>query len=89
MGFFLVGGLTSLLAGYLTDTRNRCYLFGAVIIFGEVSCLATYFVSNYWQLLICRILTGISIGGATPVLFSLLGDLYADSSRVFVSAIGN
>lgn len=39
---------------------------------GEGPCLATYFVRRYWQLLVLRILTGISVGGTFPLVFSLV-----------------
>ena len=49
---------------------------------GEGPCLLTFFVSRYWQLLVLRLLTGISVGGCFPLLFSLLGDLFGASERV-------
>ena len=49
---------------------------------GEGPCLLTFFVSRYWQLLVLRLLTGISVGGCFPLLFSLLGDLFDASERV-------
>ena len=39
---------------------------------GEGPCLATFFVKRYWQLLVLRILTGISVGGTFPLVFSLV-----------------
>ena len=39
-------------------------------------------MSRYWQLLVLRLLTGISVGGCFPLLFSLLGDLFGASERV-------
>lgn len=86
-GFFVLGAPAALLVGYLTDSCNRCHLFGCVVILGEVSCLATYWVQTYPQLFACRVLTGISIGGASPVIFSLLADYWPGSSRVRVSTL--
>jgi MFS family permease len=88
-GFFVVGGPVALLVGYFADTVNRCILFGVVILLGETACFATYWVKTYNQLYICRILTGISVGGATPVIYSLLADYYptAGGSRIFVSTL--
>ena len=86
-GFFVVGGPVALLVGYFTDTVNRCLLFGIVVAFGESACFATYWANTYSQLFLCRILTGISIGGSTPIIFSLLGDLYPGKSRVYVSTL--
>lgn len=86
-GFFIVGGSFALIIGYFTDIVNRCMLFGVVVSLGETACLATYWVQNYEQLLVCRILTGISFGGATPIIYSILGDHYSGSSRIYVSTM--
>ena len=86
-GFFVLGAPAALLVGYLTDSCNRCKLFGLVVILGEAACLGTYWVQTYPQLFACRVLTGISIGGAAPVIFSLLADYWPGSSRVQVSTL--
>lgn len=86
-GFFIVGGPVALIVGYFTDIANRPMLFGIVVAFGESACFATYWVKNYAELFFCRVLTGISIGGATPIIFSMLGDLYPGESRIYVSTL--
>jgi MFS family permease len=85
IGFFIVGGPVALLVGYFTDICTRTILFGLVVTFGESACLATYWVRTYGQLFALRCMTGISIGGATPIIFSMLGDLYSGSHRIYVS----
>lgn len=87
LGFFIIGGLFAVIIGHLADTTNRCALLGVIVILGELSCLCTYFISTYRGLFICRILTGISIGGASPIIFSLFGDLYSGETRTYVAAI--
>ena len=84
-GFFIVGGVVSVLVGGLADTANRCKLFMWIVLLGEIACLATYLVTTFEQLLLCRILTGISIGGCGPIVYSILGDCFPGSSRVYVS----
>lgn len=86
-GFFVVGGPVALLIGYLADTVNRPILFGLVVAFGESASFGAYWVQNYGELFICRVLTGISIGGATPIIFSMLGDMYPEESRIYVSTL--
>lgn len=54
---------------------------------GEVPCLCTYWARTYWQLFTLRALTGISIGGTPPLLYSLMGDLVPVSRRNVVSAL--
>jgi len=87
LGFFLVGGVAALLIGYLADTFNRFLLFGMVVVCGELASISTYFVETYLQLFIFRIITGISSGGATPIVFSLLGDMYKQSNRIYASSV--
>jgi MFS family permease len=44
-------------------------------------------VQEYWQLLTLRLLTGISLGGTFPLIFSLLSDLFEPSKRTAISAV--
>ena len=87
VGFFLIGGPVALIAGYWADVVNRCLLFGVIVMLGAVASAATFFIQSYNQLLVARILTGISIGGATPIIFSLLADYYPGSKRVRVATL--
>ena len=36
-----------------------------------------YWVTRYWQLLVLRLLTGLSLGAILPLILSLLGDLFS------------
>jgi len=54
---------------------------------GEGPCLLTIFVTRYWELFFLRLLTGISIGGSLPLIFSLLSDMYEHKHRASVSGI--
>lgn len=85
-GFFMIGGVVSIAVGHLADTMNRCRLFGVIVMIGELSCLGTYYSKTYTQLFISRVFTGISIGGASPIIFSILGDIFSGESRVYVSS---
>lgn len=86
-GFYLVGAPAALLFGYLADRCNRRNMLFLAVLLGEGPCILTYFVTKYWQLLVLRLLTGISLGGALPLVFSLLGDLFDPSKRAAVSAM--
>eukprot|EP00200_Dunaliella_tertiolecta_P009723 CAMPEP_0202386432 /NCGR_PEP_ID=MMETSP1127-20130417/66398_1 /ASSEMBLY_ACC=CAM_ASM_000462 /TAXON_ID=3047 /ORGANISM="Dunaliella tertiolecta, Strain CCMP1320" /LENGTH=241 /DNA_ID=CAMNT_0048986981 /DNA_START=220 /DNA_END=942 /DNA_ORIENTATION=+ len=85
--FFAVGAPSALLLGWLGDRFNRVYLLFGVVVFGEAPCMATAWVTQYWQLLVLRTLTGVSIGGALPLVYSLLGDLFSARQRSYVSAV--
>ena len=65
--------------------EKRSFLFLLVILIGEGSCLATYFITTYRQLYWCRALTGCSVGGALPLIYSVLGDYYEPKERGWVS----
>eukprot|EP01041_Mallomonas_annulata_P011522 gene11522-24098_t len=86
-GFFLLGAPAALLVGLLSDTMNRCVLFAITIALGEISCLLIYWSKTYLQLFILRTLTGISIGGAGPIIFSLLADFYSGPERIHVATL--
>jgi len=80
--FFLCGAPAALLVGWLSDRYNhRAAIFATIILIGELSCFATYFVKDYAGLFVTRSITGISIGGSLPVVFSVLGDVYQAEGR--------
>lgn len=87
IGFFSVGGIISMIVGYLADTVNRKWVFVITVAIGELSCAATYFVAtgtekNFWTgLWLTRAITGFALGGALPIQFSLLGDLFSEDER--------
>jgi MFS family permease len=51
---------------------NRRNLLFAVAIFGQAPNLCTIFVTRFWEFFLLRVLTGISVGGCFPLLYSLL-----------------
>ena len=87
LALFLVGGPASLLVGYLADRINRRKLYCAVVLLGELGCLLTVFVTDFWHLFLLRAMTGIALGGALPLVFSMLGDMWEAKERVKVSAV--
>lgn len=87
LGFFIVGAPAALLCGYLTDTYNRLYLFVIVLGLGALACLCTYFARDYNDLYTCRVITGIGIGGSSPILYSMLADMYPGTERTLVNTM--
>mmetsp|Transcript_8933 Transcript_8933/g.13741 ORF Transcript_8933/g.13741 Transcript_8933/m.13741 type:complete len:322 (-) Transcript_8933:1153-2118(-) len=93
LAFWLLGAPAAILVGCLADKDNCCSsnprskLFAWTVWIGEGACLATFFVTTYEQLYWCRALTGFSVGGALPLVYSLLGDLFQAHERHFVSAL--
>ncbi|MEJ5362900.1 MAG: MFS transporter [Spirochaetota bacterium] len=84
--FWVLGGLVTLAIGYLTDKISRRNLFLFVILVGEIPCLLTGFAQNYDQLFWLRALTGIGIGGALPLTFSMIGDYFSHKNRAAAAA---
>lgn len=84
--FWMLGGVVSIAVGYLTDRVNRRNLYAFTLIIGAIPCFLTGYARNYEELLICRALTGVGIGGAIPLLYSLIGDLYGAKERARATA---
>ena len=55
--------------------------------YSEAPCLATIFVTQYWQLWVTRAFTGVAVGGALPLVFSLAGDMFPPDQRSHASSI--
>ena len=81
LAFFTLGCPVSFLVGYLADRHRRIPLFALIIVLGEGACFFTYFTATYTGLLVTRALTGISVGGALPLIFSLLSDMFGSEHR--------
>ncbi len=84
--FWMLGGVVSILVGWLTDRVNRRNLYALTLIIGAIPCFLTGYARNYEELLLFRALTGIGIGGAIPLLYSLIGDLYPAGQRAKATA---
>ncbi|MFO0577975.1 MAG: MFS transporter [Polyangia bacterium] len=90
--FWMLGGVVTLLIGYLTDRADlaarlsRKWLLVAVAFVGQLACLLSGFASSYGELHLLRALTGIGVGGAFPLVFSLVGDLFPVERRAAANA---
>mmetsp|Transcript_1107 Transcript_1107/g.1992 ORF Transcript_1107/g.1992 Transcript_1107/m.1992 type:complete len:291 (+) Transcript_1107:2684-3556(+) len=88
LSFFLCGVPSALIVGWMVDRFNhRAAIFATVIVVGELSCFATYFVTSFAGLLATRSITGIAIGASMPVVYSVLGDLYQAQGRNAISGL--
>mmetsp|Transcript_73 Transcript_73/g.106 ORF Transcript_73/g.106 Transcript_73/m.106 type:complete len:538 (-) Transcript_73:122-1735(-) len=86
-GYFLVGGTISLWVGSLADTRNRIKLFFVIVLLGEIPGILITFVDSFWQLFLLRICPGISVGGALPIVLSVLSDIFPQSQRGYATGV--
>ena len=87
IAFFIVGGPVGIVAGWYTDRYPRNIMYGTVALIGSIGSFLTFCVTSHATLLMARAVTGISIGGASPVLFSLLSDLFSVDKRNLVVAL--
>jgi MFS family permease len=87
LAFFLLGAPASFVIGCLADTADRSIVFAWTVFIGEGACFLTYWTKSYEALYICRAITGFSVGGAVPLIYSILGDLFVAEDRHTVSAV--
>ena len=89
LAFFCLGAPASFVVGLLGDSSrvSRVWLFAWTVGLGEGACALTFFTTNYMQLYICRAITGFSMGGALPLIYSILGDLYSAEQRHMISSL--
>ncbi len=85
IGFFVVGAPMAVIIGVLVDRYNRVQLLAGVVIIGECACLSTFFVRTYFQLMVTRTLSGVTVAGLMPVVYSLFSDWCPKSTRVWMS----
>ena len=87
MALFLVGAPAALFVGAAADrVKRRTDLLALVLLIGAVGCAGSAAASSFEQLWYARALTGVSLGGALPISFSFLGDLFAERERVLRSS---
>jgi len=88
LAFFIIGAPASFVVGCMADSENsiisRNVLYGIIVLIGEGACIATFFSTTYHGLYITRAFTGLSVGGALPLLSSVLADLYPPHQRTAV-----
>ena len=87
LAFFVLGAPAAFVIGCLADTTDRSMLFAVTVGIGEGSCLATAFSRTYLELYLARAITGFALGGALPLIYSVLGDLFVAEQRHAVGAI--
>jgi predicted MFS family arabinose efflux permease len=88
MGLFtIIGAVVSLFWGYFADKASRKALFVIAILIGELPCTLTAFAPSYPVFFALRILSGIGLGAAYPLLYSIVGDMFGEKERPSAVAI--
>ena len=85
MGLFLLGAPAALAIGACADRYPRKLLLVFILAVGGAASLGTALARSYSDLFWMRALTGVSLGSALPVTFSLVGDMFAPSQRTAAS----
>ena len=85
MGLFLLGAPAALAIGACADRYPRKLLLVLILAVGGAASLGTALARSYSDLFWMRALTGVSLGSALPVTFSLVGDMFAPSQRTAAS----
>lgn len=82
LSLFLVGAPAALLLGAAADGwARRIDLMVLVLVLGAMGCAGSALSWTYQQLWCARAVTGVALGGALPLTFSLLGDLVGPARR--------
>lgn len=73
--------LAALIGLYTDICHSRKLLFVGTVLGSALATLLTAHTKLYWQLWVCRWITGGFMAGSVPVAFSFLGDLFDVSER--------
>jgi len=79
--FYLPGVVSSLVAGVLCGICCRRTLLAVICVMTAASCLLTAWTQSFQQLAWSRALTGCGIGGALPIIYSMVGDWFPAGKR--------
>lgn len=85
--FFLLGAPASVLIGSLADYYSRTRLFAWTMLLGSCPNALAIWVTTFRELYWLRALTGIAVGGAAPLTYSLSSDLFDSTERTKMSAV--
>ena len=87
--FFLLGAPAAVLIGSMADYYPRTKLFAWTMLLGSCPNVLAWMpgVTTFGQLYWLRALTGIAVGGAAPLTYSLMSDLFPPSERTKMSAV--
>ncbi|HET9163411.1 MAG TPA: MFS transporter [Solirubrobacterales bacterium] len=70
--------------GVLADRLPRVRLLAGSVGLWAAAMLATGFAGSFAELLLCRVLLGVVVAAAGPLLASLMGDLFPSAERARV-----
>jgi MFS transporter, AAHS family, 4-hydroxybenzoate transporter len=88
LGAIFSAGLFGMTAGCLLlapqgDKMGRRKVFLISLSLITIGMLCIYFTAEYWQVLICRVVTGLGIGGILPTMASTASEFSSNKRRDF------
>jgi predicted MFS family arabinose efflux permease len=85
--FWMLGGVTTLFIGFVADRGwSRKWLLVLVAVLGQLACIGSGLSHTYDQLYWARAMTGFGVGGAFPLVYSLIGDYFPPRRRAAATA---
>jgi predicted MFS family arabinose efflux permease len=85
--FWMLGGVTTLVIGFIADRGwSRKWLLVLVALLGQFACIGSGLAQTYDQLYWARAMTGFGVGGAFPLVYSLIGDFFPTTRRAAATA---
>ena len=87
--FVLAGAAVGIVIGFWSDRVPRKKLLVAIVLVGEIPCLLTgfeFFTQSLEAFIALRVLTGIGMGGITPITYSLVSDTFHEDDRAKAAA---
>lgn len=81
VAFFLVGAPMSVAAGILVDRVHRVQLLSNLLAIGAVAVSLMALSPSLWLIIGLRAIQGAIAGGLSPLLFSIVADLYLPAER--------
>ena len=85
--FTLIGAIVSLFWGYFADKASRKFLFLLAILIGEIPCALTALAPDWPTFFALRILAGIGLGAAFPLVFAIVGDMFGEKERPWAAGM--
>jgi predicted MFS family arabinose efflux permease len=85
--FTIIGAAVSLFWGYFSDKASRKLLFSVAVLIGALPCALTSLAPNYAVFYVLRILSGIGLGAAFPLVFAIIGDTFDEKGRPLATGV--
>ncbi|MFX0025406.1 MAG: MFS transporter [Candidatus Hermodarchaeota archaeon] len=79
--YTIIRGISILVFGYLSDRINRKKILIISGLLWTIPVIFYIFITEYWQLLIFRIIAAIATGVTAPLTISYLADMISPKSR--------